>query len=80
MAYELFNRVETPTGTYDGWQNTKGEIAIFEYLIEYIDDETLETKADIIVGVSDDHAEEEASYECSAQVFNVTRQQFLYWQ
>ena len=77
MAYELFTRDEMPE---NGWRTPKDDMAIFEYTITFKDDDTGEIKKDCIVGVSDDHAREEAWYECSSDIISVERGEFLYWQ
>lgn len=78
MTYELFSKYETPEDGFRSPDDT--QMAIFSYTIEYVDDDTLETKRDEIFGYSDSHALEEAWYECSSYVYAVTRTQFVYWQ
>ena len=58
----------------------RGRLAIYEYTITFIDDETGETRKDTLVGYSTSHAKEEAWYECSTQILKAKRGEFLYWQ
>lgn len=63
----------------DGWPT-----AIYEYVIVYRDRCTGHLTADTLVGASDDHAREEATYECnieeSEDIVAIQRKDFLYWQ
>lgn len=50
---------------------------VYEYTITLRQADGTITK-DVIVGVDDDHAREEASYECTGEIVGVTRGEFLY--
>lgn len=55
-----------------------GTLAIYEYAVEYFDDQTGKLISTTLVGYSMGHAYQEATYECLGQILSIKRGQWLY--
>jgi hypothetical protein len=51
---------------------------VYEYIIQYCNWETGIITWDVIAGIDDQHAYEEATYECPGEIISVTKGEFLY--